>query len=265
MSRVYDFIFVVLVYRNTKDLEEFFENFSIPNSKVIVVNSFFDVTTDERFQQIAENNNADFISVPNRGYGAGNNEGVRYALDNYSFKFLIISNADITIKQLRIEDLKRNVITAPKILTKSRKNQNPHTPYYSESLERLKEYAFTRDNRHVLKIALGANSLKRKAFRILSSCFNLDKIHAPHGAFIIIPYHILKILTPLFNPKMFLFAEEDHLAMKARQAGITCRYNPRVIIHHKEDGSVGTLPSGSQYSITKTSYLEYFNYWYNHG
>lgn len=37
---VYDFVYVVLVYRNTLDLEQFFIHQTTPNSKVIVVNSF---------------------------------------------------------------------------------------------------------------------------------------------------------------------------------------------------------------------------------
>ena len=93
----YDFVFVVLVYRNTKDLEDFFCSLKVPYSKVVVVNSFFDDKTEQEFQSIAQRNRADFISVPNKGYGFGNNTGCRYALENYKFKYLVISNADIEI------------------------------------------------------------------------------------------------------------------------------------------------------------------------
>ena len=62
----YDFIFIVLVYRNTKDLKDFFDSYNLANSKVIVVNSFYDKESECEFKNIAEANNADFLSVPNK-------------------------------------------------------------------------------------------------------------------------------------------------------------------------------------------------------
>ena len=83
---VYDCVYVVLVYRNTLDLEQFFIHQTTPNSKVIVVNSFFDEMTECKFRKIALLNDADFISLPNRGYGFGNNRGCEFALKKYDFK-----------------------------------------------------------------------------------------------------------------------------------------------------------------------------------
>ena len=44
-SGVYDFVFVVLVYRNTADLHDFFAALKVANSKVVVVNSYYDDNT----------------------------------------------------------------------------------------------------------------------------------------------------------------------------------------------------------------------------
>ena len=85
-----DFIFVVLVYRNIDDLKDFFDHFTIPNSKVVVINSFYDKNSESSLKNIAEENDADFISVPNKGYGAGNNRGIEYVLNNYDFKYKYI-------------------------------------------------------------------------------------------------------------------------------------------------------------------------------
>ena len=110
----YDFIFVVLVYRNTSDLIDFFASLKLERTKVIVVNSFYDEESEKQFKQISEINHADFLSVPNKGYGAGNNRGVEYALKHYDFKYLVISNAD-EIKAMSKEylDNRKNGIYAP--------------------------------------------------------------------------------------------------------------------------------------------------------
>lgn len=47
----YDFIFIVLVYRNTKDLKDFFDSYNLANSKVIVVNSFYDKESESDFKK----------------------------------------------------------------------------------------------------------------------------------------------------------------------------------------------------------------------
>lgn len=85
----YDFVFVVLVYRNTRDLKDFFSSLLLSAVKVIVVNSFYDKESECEFKNIAEANNADFLSVPNKRYGTGNNRGVDYALTHYDFKSIV--------------------------------------------------------------------------------------------------------------------------------------------------------------------------------
>lgn len=104
---IYDFVFIVQVYRNTEDLEDFFHSLGVPNAKVIVVNSFYDEASESDFRKLTVQYAADFISVPNKGYGAGNNVGVKHAQKHYSFKYLIISNADIKIEKLNVAQLEK--------------------------------------------------------------------------------------------------------------------------------------------------------------
>ena len=120
----FDFVYVVLTYRNTKDLSSFFINNTITDSKVIVVNSFYDKSTEVEFQRISNKNLADFINVENLGYGNGNNKGVEFAINNYEFKFLIISNPDVAIIKMDKKYLlnsPKNIIYAPKIFTLKKK------------------------------------------------------------------------------------------------------------------------------------------------
>lgn len=260
----YDFIFVVLVYRNTQDLKEFFLSNQVPSSKVIVVNSYYDDITEKQFAQIAADNNADFIRVPNKGYGAGNNAGCKFALDNYDFKYLIISNADITIKRLSIEEAEKygKSILAPQIVTLSGKNQNPFWPYKIPKIEFDIKYWMNKNQHTKLVNCIYIFS------RIRRTLFNVDyritgrrRIWAAHGAFVMFEKSVLQKLYPLYNEDMFLFAEEGHLCKKAESNGVKTYYVPEIEVLHKEDGSVGFV-SDKVCEIGRQSSMTFYEYWF---
>lgn len=126
---VYDLIFVVLTYRNEKDLQDFFNSLSncSGSTRVIVVNAYYDENSLKKVKEIAINNNADFIEIENKGYSYGNNVGIQYALEDYKFRYLVVSNPDIEIQKFNIDDLcnEQNALIGPTIITLSGKNQNP--------------------------------------------------------------------------------------------------------------------------------------------
>ena len=259
---IYDLVFVVLVYRNTQDLEDFFESFNLVNAKVIVVNSYYDDNTEQIFKAIAKKNNADFISTSNNGYGAGNNLGCEHALNHYKFKYLVISNADIIIKEMKIEDLDENVITAPNIIDRNGKLQNPSSAYYDRLIEKLYYYIFKYKKYSLVYLCVFINKIEREIFYITHKIVNAKKIYQAHGANIIFPYNILEKLHPIFNEEMFLFCEEPHLAKKANSLGIPIEYNDKILVLHKEDGSTSFLDRKIM-DITRDSYLVYYKYWHS--
>lgn len=253
----YDFIFVVLVYRNTKDLEDFFSSFTIPNSKVVVVNSYYDDISKTEFESIAKNNGADFLNVPNKGYGAGNNVGCDYALKNYDFKYLIISNADIKIQMLNVDILSHDRITAPKIITLKGKSQNPYRVVGRKCFDKIQFSGYSNDRKWKIYLVSALTKIRRVIFSLFHK---RGYIYGAHGAFFIIPKEILQVLHPIYNEKMFLFGEEEHLAKLAQLKNVRIYYDSRISVLHKEDGSTGTI--GSSYPYTKKSFLEYYSYWY---
>ena len=259
-----DFVFVVLVYRNTKDLSSFFKTNPVRDKKVIVVNSFFDETTDEIFKRIAQEKNADYITVPNKGYGAGNNVGIEYALRNYTFKYLIISNADIEVKRLYIEDIQnfKTQILAPKIVARGGRFQNPNSPFKPCRLEEKLQYLCYIKEFKMLNICFYALSrLKKIVFKFLYGNSKNRKIYCAHGCFIIIPYRVIVKMIPLFDSNVFLFNEEFHVAKKAEKLLIDTLYVPSVFIKHKEDGSVDLL-NDNIYNLMRDSYIRYYETWF---
>lgn len=259
----YDFIFVVLVYRNTGDLEDFFANFRVPNSKVVIVNSFYDEISESSLKKIAEDNEADFISVPNKGYGAGNNRGIEYAFKNYAFKYIVISNADIIIEDLKLSNVKKygECIIAPDIRNVKGKRQNPSSPFRPSRFKEKVIYKLLKGYHY--KLIWGMFALSRLS-KILFYCIQQLKktIFSAHGAFLIMPVGVARQLTPIYDEAMFLFNEEEHLGRLAESKGIKTYYAPNIKIFHKEDGSMN-LASVNQMERTRQSYMVYYEKWIN--
>ena len=259
--KVLDFVFIVLVYRNTDDLKEFFASFSLPNSKVVVVNSFFDEFSEATFKGIAERNRADFISVPNMGYGAGNNRGIEYTLNNYDFKYLVVSNADITIDNLQISNLEKygKSIIAPDIRNAKGRKQNPSSPFKpSNFLENIRYKLFKGRHYKLIWCVFAVSRLCKILFYCLSKY--KKTIFSAHGAFFIMPKSVLEELYPLFNEEMFLFNEEEHLGRLAESKGVKTYYASDISIFHKEDGSMN-IASINQIEKMRQSYMVYYEMW----
>lgn len=261
----YNFIFVVLTYRNPSDLEDFFHSVNNKvkfNYKIIVVNSYCDDSSSEIIKQISLDNECDFLEVENNGYGCGNNAGIRYAREKYKFDFLIISNPDILIENFdfNFDFHSEEHVIAPDIYTSTGKKQNPYYHFDLFFIERLKFYGFAYNRKISLSIAHATNRLIREFmfffYRLIKK--NYYPIYAPHGAFMIIPFTLIEQLGDLFDEDMFLFNEEAYLArkLKSRQARVI--YDNTLKIHHKEDGSIGDKGTAVANWI-KESFLIYYN------
>jgi GT2 family glycosyltransferase len=261
---IYDFVFIVVVYKNTLDLQAFLSSFKISNSKIVVINSFYDEVSKNEFAKICKKYNTDFFSVPNKGYGFGNNYGCNYVLKTYQFRYLIISNADIIIKQLDISMLKdmENCIIAPDIRTLKGKRQNPFLAYHNSIIDKLKYHMFVKfKKKYLILFAIYSRSL-RILYHILFALKMTSKIvYSAHGSFVIIDNIAIRKLFPLYNEQMFLFAEEEHLAMQARRNRIQIIYEPGIKILHKEDGSID-MSNITIFQFVGSSYIKFYQYWY---
>ncbi|MFD1772529.1 hypothetical protein [Paenibacillus rhizophilus] len=263
-----DIVFIVLTYRNSKDMVDFIESvqLKVSNSyKIIVVNSYFDEDSMREIENVAKNYYCDFINVPNQGYGAGNNVGIEYANNNYNYKFLAICNPDTEIIRFDYKSIQEyaNYIIAPEIRTLDHKQQNPFRLINNKLLEYLKYIAFKKKKYKLLYIDIAINKIL-KVFFLQVNKFSKRKvynIYSCHGSFLILGRNTIKRLGPLYNEKMFLFAEEDHLAQLARSKKVSIIMNSHVSILHKEDGSMNFL-EGAIIDRVAESYIEYYQTWY---
>lgn len=123
-----DLVYVVLTYKNVEILYKFIESLkNIENCtyRVIIVNSYYNETSKNMFHSICCKNGFDFINIENKGYGYGNNVGFEYALRNYAFRYVVLSNPDVIINQFDYKSFNdiRGEVIAPRVLSNDGKDR----------------------------------------------------------------------------------------------------------------------------------------------
>lgn len=263
----FDIVFVVLTYRNSEDLKSFITSVGQKISetyKIVIVNSYYDDLSYNEIRNIAFDNGCDFLNVDNKGYGYGNNMGIDYAKNKYIFKFLIVSNPDIELLNFSTHTLNglHDSIIAPSIKTLRGKNQNPY--YYSkiDLVEWLTYYSCKQDNEIFNYIGIIINKIYREARLLIDKILKVKKrkIYASHGSFVIFSYNALIKLGQIYDERMFLFSEENHLARLAFEKSVKTFMVPGIKVLHKEDGSIG-FNNSNLGEYMKESFITYYENW----
>lgn len=244
-QKKYRVIFVALVYRNIQDVVEFIEDkkklgFSY---KIVIVNSFYDKESDQEFRKIAKDNAADYISVENRGYGYGNNVGIKYALSNYTFDYIVVANPDTQIEAFSLDKLSRYgaSLIGPVIHTLSGKNQNPYWAVHNPLAEKWIYRGHVYNKRSLLVAGIIFNKAIRLAWLFLAglTAYRWSRVFALHGSFVIYPYALFaKLGDAPYDEAIFLFAEEADMAHTLKKLGVQSHVTSCVRVLHKEDGSM---------------------------
>ncbi|WNS43529.1 hypothetical protein [Paenibacillus sp. MMS20-IR301] len=262
-------VFVVLTFRNAKDLIDLLKSIEVKvnvSYKVIIINSYYDELSADEIKLIADSYDCDFLNVPNKGYGAGNNKGITYAKENYSFNFLIICNPDTVLINFDYVNLvnKEGSIIGPEITSKKGTKQNPFKYFDAKILDLITYFGFLHNNIFFVYISIVVN----KIIKIFLNSYNNilqkkeHKTYSCHGSFVIFGTNALDKLGKPYNEKMFLFCEEDHVAKLAKEKKVETIINHSLQIYHKEDGSMNLVSNIVTSKHLKESYIEFYKYWY---
>lgn len=238
----YEVVFVVLVYRNVDVLKGFFHSLTLPFTyKVIVVNSYCDEASDRSCRVISEQNDADFLSVPNKGFGAGNNVGCHYAMEHYQCRYLILSNSDIVVRDLGNLHLatEEKAVYAADVQMENGHRQNPHLPFRVGLYLKLLDLSYRKKSETLMSIAFAFNRVLRELVLLWTKLNGgrKVKVFSAHGSFIVFTFQAAKDLYPIFNEEMFLYNEELYLAHRCRMLQIPVYYDPRLMVTHLEGAS----------------------------
>ena len=260
----YDFISVILVYRNFDDLEECLISTQekIHDCRCIVVNAYYDDESMKTIREIAEKYDCDFLNIENKGYSYGNNYGISYAREHYDYKYIIVSNPDILINSFDTGLLDKGDIFAPKITAKTGNRQNPMNISRWKWTEWLIYQGLKKGKKSLLYSGIGVNKVRRVlgVFLHEHSGKRWKQIYMAHGSFVILSKKTVDTLYPVYDEEMFLFAEENVLADKAQRAGLKIIYSDAIDILHKEDGSMKFIGQTVSKELVKSNIYYYENY-----
>lgn len=264
------FVFVVLVYRNVEDIVDLLKSIKkqVSDYKAIIVNNFFDDITKRQFEEIADKYHCDFINCENRGYGAGNNAGIRFAVEKYEFDYLIISNPDIVIRAFPEDEIRQYGagVLGCAIHNLAHKNQNPMLAKNNRLATKLLYKGLKEKSGLWIFGGQAINRIQRDCARyLLSKKKKRDrKIYQVHGSFLIFSSSVIEKIGAPYDEKMFLFGEEGYLAYLLEQKNIPSYYCPEVQVLHKEDGSM-KFRNDVDEECRKASIYFFENYYFNRG
>ena len=234
-------VFVVLTYRNSNDLDEFIKSLNKIDCtyKVLVVDAYYSEDCSLEIKKVADMYSADYIQIPNNGYSYGNNAGIEYATNNYDFEYVIVSNPDTCVEKFEyssISSIKDSVIGV-NVHDLNNKAQNPM--YYKKNLlaQKFIYKGLKRDRKFLFYTGIALNKITNI---IMAACSSYDEqnVFQLHGSFVIFPKNIIERLGRVFDDNMFLFAEESYLALRLEELKVPSLYINRIIVLHKQDGSM---------------------------
>lgn len=265
-----DFGIVILHYLNIDDtyetVQSFKERLDTDNYRLVIVDN---ASPDGSGKILMEKYQADekvvvILNEKNLGFSAGNNIGIEYMHQNYSFEFLVLSNNDIYLyeenfyKKVKQEyEISQFAVMGPLIMTVEGKcdanpiSDKPYSkedslaeiaqykkwiklgekglyPLYARYDYYMKKFFSSYRNRHTGVIQKDRSNglfLKKRDSIVL------------HGCFLIFSQTYFEKFRGL-DERTFMYSEENILYWHLKALGMNMLYFPEIAIYHKEGASV---------------------------
>ena len=261
-----DIIFVILNYNIITEtvncVKSIINNIDTEKYKIIVVdNGSKEGVLDEIKQNIQEKGNVEYIQLSdNIGFARGNNKGIE-AARKYNPRFVCCINNDTLFiqnnfyKTLCYEQEKKEAdVIGPKVYLQDNSIQSFNKTLCSikEYEEQLKAYkqALLETPRNRIKSWLKDNKVmfsfykkivnKKEQFKDNEEMEKDERNIMLHGSCIIFTDKYLRKFEG-FDPRTFLYREEELLYLRIKSANMTSHYCPSLYIKHLEDASTQTI------------------------
>lgn len=190
-------------------------NYSILNHIIIVDNN----STDDSLSilnQISNKKVHVISSGANKGYGYGNNCGIKFAQENFNSQYIVISNPDVYFHESTISKLCRVLENDPSLLMASAVMTDQNGKKQSNTAwKTLPNFKFI-----INEGALVRRFMKLDQYRDLfkQSTSNLKYVDCLAGSFFILKQNTL-FESGVYDENMFLYCEEDYLGWKIKEDG----------------------------------------------
>lgn len=246
-------LLIVLVnynsYKHTKECIDSIMNQTYKKFKIYIIDNNSNAVDREQIKLLKDNNIVVIISKYNRGFAAGNNLGLLYALKNQIPYVLLLNNdtvceGDFLQKIIRKAKDNCTCVVCPKINNYYIRNQ---IMYAGGEIVQYKG--------GVKIYGVNKNSPK----------FNKDKwISFAHGCCMLLPLEIITQIGTL-PEHYFLYFEDTAYSKKIQEGGYKILYAGNIEIYHKESMSTDKLSDNYQYYMVRNRLMfinEYIDFIY---
>lgn len=199
----------------------------------------------------------------NIGFANGNNIGCEYAYKTYNSDFYIVINNDTIIEDRlfvdKIIDIYKEThfdVLGPCIWSiVDEVDQNP-VPYPTDSLKKsfkallyniaLFVLNFVNKDTALIRFVDGKRSKRTKNNTVLGGRTESEKGIKLHGAAVIFSNKYYSKYKSAFDPRTFMYCEEDILYSRIKNDKLVSIYNSTLKILHKEDVASNAVMSNGQ-------------------
>ena len=268
-----DIVYVILHYLAVKDTLEAIKSITLHSVnqryKIIVVDNGSPDGSGQMLE--AKYASDDCVTVlqlaNNLGFAKGNNAGIKYAISNFSPKFVVVMNNDVMLLQnefyARIcEEYQYSgfAVLGPEVETADgRKDSSPvnNAPVTLEAIKKnynKERFLYLIELLHLYNLLEYVQKLKQKR---KSKCSKEKRETGRcediilHGCCWIFSEKFFEKYNGL-DESTFLYHEEEILYLLTKRFGLKMVYNPAIKVYHKEDASSNeVMPVGHKKRMFK--------------
>ena len=232
---------VILNYNGIEDTVECIESLNkieYSNYRIVVVDNDSNLDNKIQLEKFKAFNNVDLIyNSENLGYAGGNNEGIKYAINNGA-EYVCVANNDIVVDPAFLKNMVDMAL--------QQTNTGIVCPQIREYYNRDRiSYGGGEINYYKGGVTIcGINSYDEKVMNTPRS------ITFGHGCCMLIKKEVLSTVG-LLPENYFLYYEDTDYSYRVVHNGYTINYCPSSIIYHKESVSTVKDSPNYQYYFTR--------------
>ena len=236
----------------SKCIESIFDTFFNNSIYIVIVDNGSTNESGKLLEEKYVDNNFVYVirNKSNLGFANGNNTGYKWIKDNIDCDFIGVINNDIIINQSNCFELIKEefsnsnfAILGPDIVSSCGKHQSPifkkalsleEILEYKQYLETIqKRFFFHYVKEKIFSIFVSKDRKKDEIGELNSQEYFINPVL--HGACYFLSHIFIDKNDYIFNPKTFMYFEENILHYECQKKGLIMVYFPKIKVNHLED------------------------------
>lgn len=244
-------------FSSTNQLVENIKKYKVIE-KIVIVDNASCCEEKEKLKQIKHKKVKIIYNEENKGYSSAINIGAKYLISLYGKCNIIVSNADIIIKEEKhIKELLKTLL---------QKNVAVASPVIFENDHLNRGWKFTTPKQDILMSIPKIYKKFEKKYRYYKDDHYKEKesvVDVVSGCFFLIKSTVLEDIN-FFDENVFLYYEENILARKLQSKKLETRINNEVVIIHNHSVTIDkNLKRKKKLKVLRKSQLYYEEHYNN--